>query len=342
MASRAGGYRVPHTRVRHGPEGLSGAPRRLCGTPEGGGAPAISHRVRPDGGMWAHGCRGLYTRCRTTSGRTPSDRSAGIDQGAVGGPQAHDNAPRCAPGRPAGHARWWGAGRWRLGMAGVGLDDQQADGSGRDGTAGLEHAARAAVPEAIGEDVREAPAEQRHDVEGGGARARTAHVPGRAGDGAVRERTDAAGGDGDREDRGGEVLAGRVAVGVGLAVDVPVGVPDQGVDLRPQSSVVHIFFQERAVNGCKGFHGDRAVGAGGAPCRAVLCEATAGHHGVDGRMVLERSSPGRADAGKAGEAGADAALLVSAPFEGVSRGGAHGRRGEAVRRAAQGAQGPCR
>jgi len=59
-------------------------------------------------------------------------------------------------------------------------------------------------------------------------------------------------------------------VGVGLAVDVPVGVPDQWVDRRQQSSLGHLFFEERAVNGCKGLHGDREVGSGGAPWRAVL------------------------------------------------------------------------
>ena len=103
----------------------------------------------------------------------------------------------------------------------------------------------------------------------GHARAGTARCTIGESDSAVLERDDAAVGDSDPEDIRGEGGAGRVAVGVGLAVNVPGGVPDQGVDLRQQSSLIHIFFEESAVNGCKGFHGDRAVGSGGEPCRAV-------------------------------------------------------------------------
>jgi hypothetical protein len=126
------------------------------------------------------------------------------------------------------------------------------------------------------------------------------------------------------------------AIRVGLAVAVPVGVPDQWGELRQQSSVIHSFFAESAVNGCKGFHGARAVGSGREPGRAVLCEATAGHHGVDVRMGRELFPPGREEAGKAGEVGADAALLVREPFEGWSRGFDQGLGGEAWRRVVSG------
>ena len=51
IASREGGYRVPHTMVRHGHGGLRGAPRRVGETLEGGGAPGISRLVQPDAGM---------------------------------------------------------------------------------------------------------------------------------------------------------------------------------------------------------------------------------------------------------------------------------------------------
>ena len=103
--------------------------------------------------------------------------------------------------------------------------------------------------EAIGQDVLEEPAEKFHDVELSGAWARTARVTGGESAGAVCERNDAAVGDGDLEDVWSEVCEGRVAVRGGLAVDVPVGVPDQWVDLRQQSSLIHSFFEERALNG---------------------------------------------------------------------------------------------
>jgi hypothetical protein len=86
-------------------------------------------------------------------------------------------------------------------------------------------------------------------------------------------------------------------------------------------------------------HGDRAVGSGRSPWRAVFCEATAGPHGVDGRVVRERSPPGREEAGKAGEARAAAALRWSEPCEGVRRGGEQRLGGEALRRAEHRAQG---
>lgn len=103
--------------------------------------------------------------------------------------------------------------------------------------------------DALRPEVLEEPAEQLHGVEGGGAEACAAHFPGGEGDRAVRERNDAAVGDGDLEDRGGAGGEGRVAVGGGLAVAVPVGVPDQWGDLCQQSILVHSFFAERAGNG---------------------------------------------------------------------------------------------
>jgi hypothetical protein len=44
-------------------------------------------------------------------------------------------------------------------IAEVGLYDHQADGSERDGTAGMEHAEVPDFPQAIGQDVLEEPAE---------------------------------------------------------------------------------------------------------------------------------------------------------------------------------------
>ena len=85
--------------------------------------------------------------------------------------------------------------------------------------------------EALGQDVLEAPAEKFHAVEMGDAWARAARFTVGEGNGAVLERHDAAVGDGALEDIGGEVWKGRGAVGVGLAVDVPVALPDERIDL---------------------------------------------------------------------------------------------------------------
>ena len=111
----------------------------------------------------------------------------------------------------------------RLEIDGVCLQDHQAEeGVGRHGTARMEKAEMPDFHEAIGQDVLEEPAEKFHDVELSGAWARTARFTGGESDGAVCARNDAAVGDGDLEDVWSEVFEGRVAVRVGLAVDVPV------------------------------------------------------------------------------------------------------------------------
>ena len=89
----------------------------------------------------------------------------------------------------------------------------------------MQKAAVTDLEKASGQDMLEESAEQLQGVEIGRAWAGTAECTGGEGDGAVLERDDAAVGDGDLEDLGGEVCAGRVAVGVGLAVDVPGGFP---------------------------------------------------------------------------------------------------------------------
>ena len=203
-----------------------------------------------------------------------------------------------------------------MALAGVALHDHQADGRERDGTAGMEKAEVADFHEAIGQDMLEEPAEKLHDVEVGGAWAGTAHFPVGEGDRAVRERDDAAVGDGDLEDIGGEVGEGGVAVVIGLTVDVPGDGPDLGVDVLQQSGLAHVFFEERAVDGGEGFDGDKEVGSGGAPGRAVLGEATARDDGVDVGVVLELPAPGMQDPGEPREVGPDEALVFGEPFEG--------------------------
>ena len=102
---------------------------------------------------------------------------------------------------------------------------------------------------AIGQDVLEEPAGKLHDVEVGGAWARTAGFTGGEGDGAVFEAHDTAVGESDPEDIGGEVGEGGVSVVIRLTVDVPGDGPDLRVDVLQQSGVAHVFFEERAVDG---------------------------------------------------------------------------------------------
>src|SRR5438128_485302 len=71
-------------------------------------------------------------------------------------------------GQRAAHGGGRGA-RGRLAIAGGYWLHHQADGRGRDGTAGMEQAAMPDFPKAIGEAVLEEPAEKLHDVEVRGA-----------------------------------------------------------------------------------------------------------------------------------------------------------------------------
>src|SRR2546428_5106617 len=143
--------------------------------------------------------------------------------------------------------------------------------------------------------VLENPAEQIHAVDVGGAWACPAHCTGGARDRAVLEADEAWVGDGDPEDRGGKGGAGGVSVGRRLTLDVPGEGPALGGDVRQQAGVAPVCFAERTVKGGEGFHRDKAAGSSGSPGRAVLCESTARHAGVEvggGRGV---SSPGVED-----------------------------------------------
>jgi hypothetical protein len=185
----------------------------------------------------------------SASCQRPPSLSARVQPGAVCGPQAPDHPQRSATGGAAGDARGRGDETRGLATEGGRLRSHQADGVGRDGAAGRQKAAVTDLSKASGHDRREASAEQLQGVESGRAWACTAALTGGAGDGAVLARDDAAVGDGALEDLWGEVLDGRVAVGVGLAVDVPVGFPGQWIARPQQSRLGHIFFAERAGDG---------------------------------------------------------------------------------------------
>ena len=283
---------MPHAGGRPDHGGISGAPRGVWETREGGGVPGISHLVWPEVGLWAHGCRACATPYRRTSVRAMPCHSAGIDKGPGGGPETPHDAHRGTTGRTAGHAWERGLARWRLVLTGVSLHHHQADGRGRHGTAGMEKADMPDFLQAIGQDVLEESPEKLHAVEVGGAEAGAAHLPGGEGDRAVRERDQATVGDGDLEDRRGEGGEGGVAVMIGLAVDVPRDGPDLGIALLQQSGVAHVFCAESPGDGGEGCDGDKEVGAGGTPGRAVRGEATARDHGVHVGVVLELPAPG--------------------------------------------------
>jgi hypothetical protein len=188
----------------------------------------------------------------------------------------------------------------------------------------MQQAEVADVHQAIGQDGLEEPAEKLHDVKVSGAEAGTAHFPGGEGDHAIREADETVGGESDLEDRGGKGSEGGVAVVVGPTMDVPGDGPGLRINLLQQTSVAHVFFEERTGDGGERFHRDKEVGAGRAPGRAVLGEATARDDRVDVGMVLELPAPGVQNPGEPREVCPNAALVCGEPCEGERRGAEHG------------------
>jgi hypothetical protein len=241
--------------------------------------------------------------------------SARIDQGPVCGPHPPDDMERSATDWAGGDCGQRVGDLSRLKTEGVWLHDHPSNGVRRDGTAGMHKAEVADFPAASGQDMLAEPAEKRDGVEVGRSWAGTAGCAGGEGDKAVLEAHDAAAGEGDFADIRGEIFAGRMAVGVGLAVDVPGDVPDPWVDVSQESSVLPLLFAESPGEGGEGLDRDKDGGAGGQPSRAVRSKPTAWDDRVHVRVVLERPAPGMEDAGKTGQVGADKALLLSEPFE---------------------------
>jgi hypothetical protein len=148
------------------------------------------------------------------------------------------------------------------------------------------------LQKAIGQDMREEPAEKLDGVEMGGAWAGSTPFPVGDGDGTILEAHDAAIGDGDLEDLGGEGGEGGVAVGSGRARDIPGDRPGLRSDLFQQTGVAHVVFEERTGDGRERFDRDKEGGSRGEPGRAVLREAPARDDVVDVGVVLSLPAPG--------------------------------------------------
>ena len=324
---------------RHRHVGVIGGERKRFCVAVGRFDPVISRPLLPDAVLRTHGCSCFYTRCRTKIVMSKLSLSSRIDKSPVGGPQPRDDPHRPATGRAEGDERCRVCDRSRLTSEGLWRQDHQAEGVGRDGTAGMEKAEMTDLHKAIGQDMLEEPAEKFHDVEVGGAWACTARFTVGEGDRAVLEAHNAAVGDSHFEDIRGEVFEGGVAVWIGLAVHVPGDVPDLWIDVFEESSVLHFLFEDGAVDGRQGFNGHKEVDSGGHPTTSVLRQPTAGHNRVDVGVVLELPTPGMQDTSKTREIRTDKARILREPFEGLSRGFEHGLVGDLWMRADAGPEG---
>jgi len=132
---------------------------------------------------------------------------------------------------------------------------------------------------------------------------------------------------------------GGVAVVRGLTRDVPGDGPALGGEVLQPSGVAPGCVPERAGERGEGVDGANAVGAGGAPGRAVRCEAPARDEGVEGGVGREVPAPGRQAAGAPREVCPEAALVVGQPRAGRGSRLPQGLVRAAVRRAAHGTPG---
>jgi hypothetical protein len=231
--------------------------------------PVIRSLLRPDTVLKTHRGPCFLPRCCPKSVMAKRCRSAGLDTGRVGGPQAHDDAPRGATGRAAGGERG-GAALHRLQIAGVCLQDQLAQGSGRESTAGMANPAMPDYPAARRQHRLEEPTEQCQRVEPQGAWMYTAGCAVGQGPRAVRERDEAIRGDGDCADLGSEGVQGGVGVGHGPAGAVPGDSPASWRDLPEQSRCAHVLFPHGTIERGEGVDGDQEGRSGGPPRRTVL------------------------------------------------------------------------
>ena len=141
-------------------------------------------------------------------------------------------------------------------------------------------------------------------------------------------------GDGDLADRGkGGEGGGR---GDWPTVDVPGDGPDLGVDVLQQAGLAHVFFEDGAGDGGERLHGDKDIGSGGLPGRAVLRESTARNDVVEVGVVRELPAPGMEDARATRAGGADATFVCGQPLASRGRRLPQGLVREALLRAEEG------
>lgn len=110
--------------------------------------------------------------------------------------------------------------------------------------------------------------------------------------GAVLNPDDARIGDGDFENVGGQILQSRLTGAHGLAVHIPVDLPDSGWDLIEQLSLFHEIAELGSEDGREGLDRDKEIGSGGMPGTIGATQSAARNDVVDMGMILKSSSPG--------------------------------------------------
>jgi len=140
----------------------------------------------------------------------------------------------------------------------------------------------------------------------------------------VLDLDDSGVGNGNPEDVGGEVLEGGSGFSHGLGMDIPVDLPDQGVDFFQQPRYADLIPELSPEESGECPDGEKEIGSRGMP-GVILCgEGSPGGDVVDVGMVLELATPGVKDAPEAGEIGSYELLVGGQGFQCLGRCLEHG------------------
>jgi hypothetical protein len=172
--------------------------------------------------------------------------------------------------------------------------------------------------------LEEAP-DELHDIQGEDSVAVTVRFAVANEDSAASDPDDARIGESDFEDVRGEIFETSLAWAHGLAVDVPLALPDLRGDLVEEP----IFFHRIAELGFKDHrkrsHGQIEVDSRGVPETISGGESTAGDDVMDVGVIFQGTTPGVEDTKEAREVASDMAFIEGEFFDGLGGGPEKGR-----------------
>lgn len=170
---------------------------------------------------------------------------------------------------------------------------------------GIDKTVVADLHETGGEEVLQETADKLHDIEGKSSGSFAVGLTITDQDDAVLDSDDAGVGDGDPEDVGGEVFESGFAGAHGLAVNIPVDLPDCLRNLIEALGLLDQVAELGAKDFRQGFDGQEEIDFGGMPGAIARADGAACNNVVDVGVILKGSAPGVEHAEEARQIAAD-------------------------------------
>lgn len=193
----------------------------------------------------------------------------------------------------------------QIGSEAVAQFDQRANALERDLAIGVHEAVVADFHKTCGQDMLEEAADELHGIESKSSRSLAVRLAIANEHGAVVEVQDAGIGDSDLEDIGGEIFESSLTGARGLAVNVPICLPDVGRDLLQQFGLFDQIAELSSEDFRECFDGEKEIDSGRMPRAIGRTESAARNDVVDMRMILKGSAPGVQYAEEARQIAAD-------------------------------------